>query len=63
MQVLAGSGVSRVWQACHVPWAPLWWGRKNCMAKIKICDLQFLEPLSCAPCDHYSAKLHQHSAL
>ena len=29
------SGVSRVWQAWHMPWAPLWRGRKNCLAKLK----------------------------
>jgi len=43
------SRVSRVWQAWFVPWAPLWRGRKNCLAKIKICDLQILQPLFCAP--------------
>jgi len=42
------SGVARVWQAWHVPWAPLWWGRKNCLAKFKICHLQFL---FWAPCN------------
>jgi len=36
------SGVSRVWQAWHVPWAPLWQGRKNCLAKIKIFICSFL---------------------
>jgi len=46
---LLNSGVSRVWQAWLVPWAPLWWERKYCLAKIKICDLQFLQPLYCAP--------------
>jgi len=43
------SGVSRVWQTWHVPWAALWRGRKNCLTKIKICDLQFREPLFCVP--------------
>jgi len=38
------SGVSRVWQAWHVPW-----GCENCMAKIKVIDLQFLEPLVLRP--------------
>jgi len=38
-----------VWQAWFVPWAPLWWGCKCCFAKIKICDLRFLQPLLCAP--------------
>jgi len=48
------SGVSRVWQAWHMPWAPrrLWQGRINCLANIKICDSQFLEPLFCAPYNH-----------
>ena len=42
-------GVSRVWQAWHVPWTPLRRGRKNCMAKMKVCDLQFLESLVLRP--------------
>jgi len=42
-----GSGVSRVWQSWHVPWVPLWWGHKNCLAKIKIFVYSFL--------NHYSA--------
>jgi len=29
------SGVSRVWQAWHMPWAPLWREGKNCLAKLK----------------------------
>jgi len=29
------SGVSRVWQAWHVPWAQLSGGRKNCLAQHK----------------------------
>ena len=57
---LLNSGVSRVWQAWLVPWAPLWWERKYCLAKIKICDLQFLQPLYCAP---YVNELHRYSAL
>jgi len=36
MMVHTDSGVSRVWQAWLVPWAPVWWGRKNWLAKIKI---------------------------
>ena len=28
------SGVSRVWQAWHMPWASLWRVRKNCLAKL-----------------------------
>ena len=43
------SGASRVWQAWLVPWAPRWWGRNNCLANIKISDLELLEPLFCAP--------------
>jgi len=39
------NGVSGVWQAWLMPWAPLWWGRKNCLAKNKMCDLQYLQPL------------------
>jgi len=27
---------SRLWQAWHVPWAQLWGGRKNCLAKVRI---------------------------
>jgi len=27
-------------------------GAQKLHSKNKICDLQFLEPLSCAPCDH-----------
>jgi len=38
-----------VWQAWLVPWAPLWRWRNNCLAKIKICDLYFVQPLFCAP--------------
>ena len=30
------SGVSKVWQAWHVSWAPLWRRAQNCLAKIKI---------------------------
>jgi len=30
------NGVSRVWQAWHVLWAPLWPGPKNCLEKISI---------------------------
>jgi len=26
------SGVSTVWQVWLVTWAPLWWGRKSCLA-------------------------------
>jgi len=36
------SGVSRVWQAWPVPWAPLWRGRKNCLQKIKSFFYSFL---------------------
>ena len=43
------SGVSRVWQAWLVPWAPLCWERKIYLAKLKICGLQFLQSLFCAP--------------
>jgi len=39
------SGVSRVWQAWHVPWAPLWRGRKNCLANNWNLYLQSREPL------------------
>jgi len=27
-------------------------GAQNCLANIKICDLQFLQPLFCAPYNH-----------
>jgi len=30
------SGISRGWQAWLVTWAPLWLGRKECLAQIKI---------------------------
>ena len=36
------SGVSRVWQAWHVPWAPLWRGRKIAWKKIKTFTYSFL---------------------
>jgi len=36
---------------------------QNCLGKIKVCVLQFLEPLFFAPGYHSTAKLHQHSAL
>jgi len=39
---LTYSGLSRVWQAWHVLWAPLWRGRKNCLAKNKIFIYSFL---------------------
>jgi len=39
---LYASGVSRVWRAWHVPWAPLWRGRKNWLAKIKNFIYSFL---------------------
>jgi len=29
-------GVSRVWQAWHMPWVPLWWGSQKLLGKIKI---------------------------
>ena len=45
------SGVCRVWQAWHMPWAPLWRGRKNCLAKWKFLFTVF-EPIFCAPCIH-----------
>ena len=43
------SGVSRAWPAWLVPWAPLWRGRKNCLAQIKICDLTFSSTSICVP--------------
>ena len=55
---LETSGVSRVWQAWHVPWAPLWRGRKNCLTKIKI----FIYSLLKLYCILRPIKLHQHSA-
>jgi len=51
-EVVLGSGVSRVWQAWLVPWAPLWQGRKICLVKFKICDFEFPEPLFYAPYNH-----------
>jgi len=36
MLLMTSSSVTRVWQAWHVPRAPLRRGRKNCLAKIKI---------------------------
>jgi len=36
------SGVSRVWQAWHVPWAPLWRGAQKLLGKIKIFMYSFL---------------------
>ena len=30
------SGVSRLWQAWHMPWAPLWRGAQKLLGKIKI---------------------------
>jgi len=38
-----------------MPWAQLWQGRKNCLKKIKISDLHFLQSLFCAP---YNRLLH-----
>jgi len=55
------SGVSGIWQAWHLPWAPLWRGRKNCLEKIKIFMYSFMnlyfapEPLFCAPWNLYFA--------
>jgi len=43
------SGVSRAWPAWLVPWAPLWRGRKSCLAQIKICDLTFSSTSICVP--------------
>jgi len=43
------SGVSRVWQAWHVPWAPHWRGRKNCLAKITNFIYSFLNLYIFAP--------------
>ena len=45
------NGVSRVWQAWHMPRAPLWRGRKNCLAKLKSL-FTVLSPLFCAPSIH-----------
>jgi len=36
------SGVSRVCQAWHVPWASLWRGRKNCLEKVTSFFYSFL---------------------
>ena len=36
------SGVSRVWQARHMPRAPLWQGAKKLLGKIKILFYSFL---------------------
>jgi len=36
------SGVSRVWQAWHMPWAPLWRGEQKLLGKIKIFICSFL---------------------
>ena len=41
-RVVTNSGVSRVWQAWHVPWAPLSRGCENCLAKIKFVMYSFL---------------------
>jgi len=39
-------------------------GVQKCLAQIKICDLQFLQPLFCAPYKQsLTVQLHQHSAL
>jgi len=46
------SAVSRLWPAWQVPWTQLWEGHKKCLAKIKICDLQSLQSLVCAPYKH-----------
>jgi len=44
---IASSGVSRVWQAWHVPWASLWRGCKIAWQKLK-CLFTVFEPLFCA---------------
>ena len=46
---------------CHA-WTPLWRGRKNCLAKIKFCDLQLFQPSLCAHTTK-TAKLYHHNAL
>ena len=48
-----------------MPWAPLWWRRKNSLAKTKNCDLQFLQLVFCAPykTQRLTEQLHQYSAL
>jgi len=53
----------RVCQAWLVSFAPLWRGRKNCLAKIKIGDLQLLESIFCAPIQSFTSKQHQHNTL
>ena len=37
------SGVSRVWQAWHTPWAPLWRGAQKLLGKIKIFVYSFFD--------------------
>ena len=54
---LQGSGVSKVWQAWHVPWAQLAGGAQNLLGTNKNFYLQFLEPLFCTPSNH---KLRTH---
>ena len=56
------SGVSRVWQAWRVPRVPLGQGRKNCLAKIGICDLAVSSTYILPPIQPLTAKLHQHIA-
>jgi len=38
-------------------------GMQNCLGEIKVCVLQFLQPLFFTPFNHSTANLHRHSAL
>jgi len=37
------SGVCKVWQAWHMPWAPLWRGAQKLLGKIKIFIYSFFK--------------------